>query len=942
MEIKSVEVVRFGPLPAGFSRSFPPTGLIPLFGPNEAGKSSLLDLIRGVLYGWPQGQVTRYAAEGLGGRVVVLGPDGEQIAVERIGKQFKATTQNGTVWNEPTWLEWLGTSASVFKNIYGFGLGELERLDSLSPDALGTELVSAGLGLRGNLDQVLKGLDDKCASLFKPRGVKQPLNELQREIQSLDREIRSAETQEASYVQVVRRLEQAEEAVRREETLVTERQAAKSRLVTLVKRLPRWQEYQQQIRALEELSGVDPLPEGSVERLGDVLQMLQRIQERQADRMQRWDDLQKKMPARARRQAALDPRWRGLLDEVPSMVDCQSERADLERQAEDVDLKLKEKAKALGVSPVRLTADALAVAPLQARAEKFEQRLADLKAEWATARVRRQDLEGQRNGARDQAAELKGVPDRAEYDRRKGVLEGLAATAPTAPRADAGWWIGVVVLGLAAALIPIPTVKSVLAVVVAVVGGVAVVMTRRSAGNGRVEALKAAGFSSEAHLQAEWKRWVDVEDEVIARERAEQLLAVRQSTLEEAERTEDAARQALASEEDRFQAWCREEKLPERLSPSDIGKWLLRAESALGDAVQLRELRVKGTELRKRTSDWLDRAQQLAEELGVDVRGSREMSAWQDLYEEWAAAATLEAEEEELQAAIDVLREEGEQREEELKALLADAGVPSVQAFHEREERHRIQNDLRKAVVSLERELRSGFEEEDWVALYESWAGRDLDSEMATAEKDLEEAGVGLRAAYAERAELQQTKRDLESRGTLPALRQRRAELFREAERMAERWTVHYIAAKVLRQAVDRFQRERQPDVMRRAGEWFRLVTGGAYTRVFATMGNRSEILVETGEGRTFAPDALSRGTREQLYLALRLAWIDERASHGRTLPLILDDILVNADPDRQRRLVDLLRIFGERYQVLYLTCHPEMVELFKEAGITTQVDMVS
>lgn len=942
MQIKSVEVVRFGPLPAGFSRSFPATGLIPIYGPNEAGKSSLLDLIRGVLYGWPQGQVTRYAADGLGGRVVVVGTAGEQISVERVGRQFKAIGENATLWNEAAWFDWLGTSASVFKNIYGFGLGELERLDSLSPAELGTQLISAGLGLRVNLDQVLKGLDDQCANLFKPKGVKLPLNEMQRHLQALDKEIRSAESQEAGYVQVVRQLEQAGEAVTQAEALVRARQAAKDRLETLAKRLPRWREFQQQRHALEELSGIEALPEGASERLADVVQALGRIDERQTVRMQQWDDLQQKMPSRSRRQAAQDARWRALLEEVPAVAEHLGQATELESRADALSLQLKEKASSLGVDADRLTSESLPVAPLEARCGQFEQELARLKDAWTQAYVRRQGLETQRNDLREQWEAVSGVPARAEYDQRKRLLEGLVVEAPAAPKADAGWWIGVVILGLAAALVPAPLVKSVLAVLVAVVGGVAIFMTRRLAGNGRRAELQAAGLSSEAQLMAQWEDWMSREPQVAARERLEQSLAGRQAALDEAVRDEESRRQEMETGAEHFQAWCREESLPEGLSPSDVGKWLLRAEGALADAVRLRELRLKATEAQETIAAWLDRAQQLVGELEVDVRGGREIASWVHLYEEWREAATLEDQERELQGHLEGLRAEKAHWESALDALLTDAGVPTIQAFREREEQNRMQKALREAIAGLERELSAGFDGADWAAVYATWAARDLDREMETAQEAGEEARARLRDAYARQADLHQTKRDLESKGMLPTLRQQRAELFREAERLAEIWAVHYVASKLLREAVERFQRERQPEVMRRASEWFRLVTEGAYDRVFATMGNRSQIVVETPGGRTFAPDALSRGTREQLYLSLRLAWIDERAAHGRILPLILDDILVNADPGRQRRLVELLRVFGERYQVLYLTCHPEMVRLFEEVGINARVDMVS
>ncbi len=60
-------------------------------------------------------------------------------------------------------------------------------------------------------------------------------------------------------------------------------------------------------------------------------------------------------------------------------------------------------------------------------------------------------------------------------------------------------------------------------------------------------------------------------------------------------------------------------------------------------------------------------------------------------------------------------------------------------------------------------------------------------------------------------------------------------------------------------------------------------------------------LFVDTGEGEKLAVEVLSRGTREQLFLALRLALVDLYARRGKVMPLVLDDVLVNFDTRRTR-----------------------------------------
>lgn len=69
--------------------------------------------------------------------------------------------------------------------------------------------------------------------------------------------------------------------------------------------------------------------------------------------------------------------------------------------------------------------------------------------------------------------------------------------------------------------------------------------------------------------------------------------------------------------------------------------------------------------------------------------------------------------------------------------------------------------------------------------------------------------------------------------------------------------------------------------------------------------------------------DQLSQGAKEQLLLCLRLAVAQELAVDEPQV-LILDDVLVNTDPIRQERILDVLGAQAARIQILILTCHPD------------------
>jgi len=74
--------------------------------------------------------------------------------------------------------------------------------------------------------------------------------------------------------------------------------------------------------------------------------------------------------------------------------------------------------------------------------------------------------------------------------------------------------------------------------------------------------------------------------------------------------------------------------------------------------------------------------------------------------------------------------------------------------------------------------------------------------------------------------------------------------------------------------------------------------------------------------------EAMSEGTRDQLYLALRLATLERYLAHAEPLPLVIDDILVNFDDERSRATLEVLAELSRRTQVILFTHHARLRDL--------------
>jgi uncharacterized protein YhaN len=141
------------------------------------------------------------------------------------------------------------------------------------------------------------------------------------------------------------------------------------------------------------------------------------------------------------------------------------------------------------------------------------------------------------------------------------------------------------------------------------------------------------------------------------------------------------------------------------------------------------------------------------------------------------------------------------------------------------------------------------------------------------------------------------------------------------------------LATHFLREQIEQFRRQNQGPLLRRAGEIFAAVTGGS----FETLGKRlgaddTAVLVGIRNGAESTVDGMSEGSRDQLYLALRLAAIERHGETHEPMPVILDDLLVTFDDARATAVLPILRELATRTQVFLFTHHHHLVELARSA----------
>lgn len=148
----------------------------------------------------------------------------------------------------------------------------------------------------------------------------------------------------------------------------------------------------------------------------------------------------------------------------------------------------------------------------------------------------------------------------------------------------------------------------------------------------------------------------------------------------------------------------------------------------------------------------------------------------------------------------------------------------------------------------------------------------------------------------------------------------------------AEEYLETATAAKLLKWAVDCYRDRKQGPMLQRASAIFSTLTLGAFRRLVVDYEKDIPTLSAQREsGQAVEVEGLSEGTRDQLFMALRIAAIELQLEHTKPLPFVADDLFINFDDERARAGLEVLRDLSGRTQVIFLTHHAHLIPLARQ-----------
>jgi uncharacterized protein YhaN len=169
----------------------------------------------------------------------------------------------------------------------------------------------------------------------------------------------------------------------------------------------------------------------------------------------------------------------------------------------------------------------------------------------------------------------------------------------------------------------------------------------------------------------------------------------------------------------------------------------------------------------------------------------------------------------------------------------------------------------------------------------------------------------------------------MDGSGLASELAEASQEVLAGIRRLTERFIRVKLASKVLRDVIESYRAEHQDPVLKIAAGTFRDLTLSSFTDLRTDIDDQGQAILigVRPDGSWVNVEGMSNGTRDQLYLALRLATLQWRLQSAEPMPFIVDDILINFDDDRSRATLKAMAELGEKIQVILFTHHLRLVE---------------
>ncbi|MEV0661712.1 AAA family ATPase [Actinomadura luteofluorescens] len=208
----------------------------------------------------------------------------------------------------------------------------------------------------------------------------------------------------------------------------------------------------------------------------------------------------------------------------------------------------------------------------------------------------------------------------------------------------------------------------------------------------------------------------------------------------------------------------------------------------------------------------------------------------------------------------------------------------------------------------------------------EETSAEELADELAELDREIQEMETANATCVEQRLERRQILDGLDGGGDAARAEADIAQICAELGEDAEEFLRLEAAKIAIYACMEEYRTNDQEPVLALASDMFAQLTRGSYTGLEMSDEEPPSIRAKSSSGSLLAPAVLSEGTRDQLYLALRLATLERHAAAGNALPIAVDDIFMTFDERRTEAALRVLDGLADRFQVIIFTHHEHVI----------------
>ncbi|WP_243356167.1 AAA family ATPase [Bacillus litorisediminis] len=982
MIIKEIFIYQYGKWTDTHFRGLSP--FILFQGENETGKSTISSFILSILFGFPTKRDDRFKASAsseYGGALLIECPTYGEFRIERNygRKDVSVLFADGTVKDEEWLKKWLGgIDRGLYEHIYFFDLDGLQNVHKIHAEDITRYLLSASTIGSEKLFQVENELIKQQESIFKPQGRNPVLNQKLNTLVDLDTKVKEKK----------REMDQYDQLLQKKQQLIDKESNLKQELILLSKELEKEQAWfstiplvvkekqlEEKIKEYETLS----FPENGLERWKEWSHALKPLTAQEISLIDQLEQAESKLNMLGKPILLQDKSKIEALLEQSSLLSREEERKQqLQTKLKYLEEGLEENRQLLGISDLdKFYWDAASIKEAEIRLEKWQhlqtlflekenryklekQRMKltldklkqmqteilspqeleleeGMLIEWETIR----SLENEKKTVQSEITLIEQENDKLnrksnEHKKIESLLMGLVSAISLA--------------GLAISIGQKQWLIALICFFLCVTAGVAFTFLKRNQSDHRAESNRYTVLKErlrqieekEKDFTCTEERYIEAREKIQVHHRIAEEIKELQTALKEQSWFVEQMDKECSEVQAQLQSVhmlllelyqmntgkndVEIERLSYELPVIQSISQQIKEKNRIEDEIQVIEGRMRP--IRRLLDDWAEKLQ---------LSGSQ-LELFGLLKERLEAEKEQEQSRKYLQEGINdskqqlkKLQAEKNLVKAELSLLLEKAGCMDEESYWKKgfqfAEKLKLQDQL--AAIHNQLNLTRFSEAERLERTLDPDSCRSRIHELQTSQKAKTEE---LEYVSKQVATIEYQLKQMEEGGVYIDLLHQYHQEKHSFQQSAKAWSVLTIARGLLQEAMVHFKEGTLPKVLQHAESIFKTLTNENYEKIRFSS-DKEELSVLHITGKWFPAGALSQATKEQLYVAIRFGLI-AALYPTLSLPIIIDDSFVNFDPNRVAKVMETLKNFSSRHQVIVLSCHPEMAYYFSEDEI--------